>query len=191
MKQTTLFGEYYFRKHEMVAGFNFSRDGKFQFFFIYGAVDRNATGTFSVDGDVVKLKSDKEPGRDFIPQKQSRHHNGGYHIAIKAPNPYLVENVRCLYFVGDKQHEEWSDSRGEIKIPVQECEKIYLQHALYPDVASLIKDADNDNNYFELELNPSLEQVSFKGIDLHIEGDALTCLPNYFLPMEGIVFEKE
>ena len=40
MSQSTVQGEYYFRKQEMVAGFNFSADGKFQFFYSYGAVDR-------------------------------------------------------------------------------------------------------------------------------------------------------
>ncbi|MEJ7586891.1 MAG: hypothetical protein WKI04_04950 [Ferruginibacter sp.] len=39
MAQLTLEGEYFFRKQEMVAGFNFAKDGKFQFFFSYGAVN--------------------------------------------------------------------------------------------------------------------------------------------------------
>lgn len=65
MSQHKIEGEYYFRKMEMASGFNFTADGKFQFFFSYGAVDRNATGTFSVTGNTLQLKSDKEPGKDF------------------------------------------------------------------------------------------------------------------------------
>ena len=49
MSQTTIVGEYYFRKMEMASGFNFSKDGKFQFFYTYGAVDRTANGSFTVE----------------------------------------------------------------------------------------------------------------------------------------------
>jgi len=65
MSQTTLEGEYYFRKMEMASGFNFSKDGKFRFFYMYGSVDRNAAGSFTIHGDTLVLKSDKEPGDDL------------------------------------------------------------------------------------------------------------------------------
>jgi hypothetical protein len=55
MAQKTVPGEYYFSRQEMVAGFKFSPDGRFEFFYSYGAVDRNASGTFSVEGDILKL----------------------------------------------------------------------------------------------------------------------------------------
>ena len=190
MPQSPIAGEYYFRKHEMVAGFNFSKDGKFQFFFSYGAVDRNATGTFTVEGDLVKLKSDKEPGKDFIVEKQHKQPGGGYHLVAKHPNKYLVNYVVAVFFIGEEQHTQESDSSGEIHTDLPHCDKIYVQHRLFPDIMTLIKDTDNNNNHFELSLNPSLEQVSFKGIDLKIVGDTLTCLPNYFLPMEGVAFVK-
>ncbi|MBK6824783.1 MAG: hypothetical protein IPG87_18065 [Saprospiraceae bacterium] len=53
------------------------------------------------------------------------------------------------------------------------------------------KDAQNKNNYFEVELNPSLQKVSFKGIDFQIEEDFITCFPNYFMPIEHIRFFRE
>jgi hypothetical protein len=35
-------------------------------------------------------------------------------------------------------------------------------------------------------------QVSFKGIDFLITDDkTITCLPNYFMPMDGIKFVKQ
>jgi hypothetical protein len=191
MPPHSIFGEYYFRKHEMVSGFNFSKDGTFQFFFSYGAVDRQASGTFEVEGDVVKLKSDKEPGKDFIIEKQGKQAGGGYHIAVKHPNAFLLNYIVGVFFVGEEQHVEQTGSSGEIHVDLPHCDKIFVQHGLFPDILTLIKDADNDNNYFELSLSPSLDQVSFKGIDLKIEGEALTCLPNYFMPMEGIAFVKK
>ena len=66
MAQSPVTGEYEFHRQEMVAGFNFSTDWKFEFFYSYGVVDRSATGSFSISGDTLYLKSDKAGGKDFI-----------------------------------------------------------------------------------------------------------------------------
>lgn len=183
-------GEYHLTNvHEMAAGFKFTPEGRFQFFLSYGAVDRNATGTYQVEGDTIKLHSDKEPGKDFDVTTERRE-GSGYTIRVVHENAILAGNVRCLYFVHGEQYEEYTDQEGVIRINAEVCEKIYVQHALYPDIATLIKDESNVNRYFELKLKPSLEQVSFKGIDLIISESTLTCLPNYFMPMENIRFKR-
>ena len=191
MSQKIVQGEYYFRKMEMASGFNFAADGKFEFFFSYGAVDRNATGTFSVEGDTLKLKSDKEPGKDFTVTSQSKQ-SKGYMLKFNNANKYLVQNILCIFLTGGKRQEAYTDNNGEASADLAHCDTIYVQHTLFPDILTLVKDKANDNNRFELSLNPSLEQVSFKGIDFKIEDDkTLTCLPNYFLDMPDIKFVKE
>jgi len=191
MSQKTILGEYYFRKTEMASGFNFSADGKFQFFFTYGAVDRNATGTFKVEGDTLKLKSDKEAGKDFTIIKQSTEGNG-YTLIFTHPNKYLAKNILCLFMVDGKEQQAISDSDGKVHVDLAHCDTIYVQQLLYPDILTLVKDKANSNNRFTLSLNPSLEQVSFKGIDFKIVDDkTLTCLPNYFLDIPGIAFVKQ
>ena len=190
MSQTRVQGEYYFRRTEMASGFNFSADGKFQFFFTYGAVDRSARGTFSVEGDTVKLKSDKEAGKDFTITTQSKQAKG-YTLVFTHPNKYLTKNILCVFIADGKSQEAYSDDKGEVHVDLPHCDTIYVQHTLYPDIANLIKDKTNDNNRFTLSLNPSLEQVSFKGIDFKIESDKiLSCLSNYFMPMPDIKFVK-
>lgn len=191
MSQTTIQGEYYFRKMEMASGFNFSKDGKFQFFFTYGAVDRSARGTFSVEGDTLKLKSDKEAGKDFNITSQSKE-GKGYTLTFTHPNKYLVKNILCLFVADGKTQEAKTDANGQVNTDLTHCDTIYVQHLLFPDIATLVKDKTNDNNRFTLSLNPSLEQVSFKGIDFKIIDDkTLNCLPNYFLDMPDIKFVKQ
>jgi len=191
MSQTKILGEYYFRKTEMVAGFNFSADGTFRFFFSYGAVDRNASGTFEVDGNTLRLTSDKVAGRDFTITSQEKK-GRGYSIAFSHPGKYLLENIRCQFFVDGKMEEAFTDPEGKIHIDLTHCDSIYVQHLLYPDIATLVKNASNENNRFALTLNNTLEQVSFKGIDFKIENEkTISCIPNYFLPMKDIKFEKQ
>jgi hypothetical protein len=50
ISQTKIEIAYFFRKTEMVAGFNFLAAGSFQFF-SYGAVDRTVTGTFTAESN--------------------------------------------------------------------------------------------------------------------------------------------
>ena len=81
---------------------------------------------------------------------------------------------------------------GEIKVDLPNCDKIYVQHLLFPDIVTLVKDEDNPNNHFVLTLNPSLNQVSFKGIDFKILSDsAITCIPNYLMETKDIEFVKQ
>ena len=191
MSQMKVPGEYYFRKTEMVAGFNFLQDGTFRFFFSYGAVDRNASGTFQADGDTLRLTSDKVAGRDFTITSQGKK-GKGYNIVFSHPNKYLLNNIRCQFFVNGKMEEAFSDPEGKIHIDLAHCDSIYVQHLLYPDIATLVKDAGNENNSFAISLNDTLEQVSFKGIDFKIENDkTISCIPNYFLPMKDIKFVRQ
>lgn len=191
MSQKRIQGEYYFRKMEMASGFNFTADGKFEFFFSYGAVDRSAAGTFSIEGNALKLKSDKEPGKDFTVISQSKQ-SKGYKLTFKDANKHLVQNILCIFLTDGKRREAYTDDNGEASVDLANCDTIYVEHTLFPDIFTLVKDKANDNNQFELSLNPSLEQVSFKGIDFKIEDDkTLTCIPNYFLTMPDIKYIKE
>ena len=191
MQAQTVSGEYYLTGiPEMASGFNFSADGHFGFFFIYGAVDRMATGTYTVEGNTIKLQSDKIPGKDFDIVKESKK-GSGVTIRIIDENSYLASNVRCIYFVNDEQNEAYADDQGRIHIDSTNCGKVYVQHGIFPDIATLIRDENNENNYFELVLNADIQKVSFKGIDFTIVEDTITCIPNYFLPMDNIRYVKQ
>ena len=176
--------------HDMAAGFQFKPDGTFEFYYIYGASDRNATGTYTITGDTIKLKSGKEAGKDFTIAEQSKKGNK-YKVVVTEKNKYLLRHIIAVAMVGGKENVFESDENGVIEIDLKHCDKLYLQHQLFPDVLSLIKDENNSNNYFEVTLNPSLQQVSFKGIDFFIDGNELHCNTNYFMPFENITFVKE
>lgn len=190
MAQTAFQGEFYFRKQEMVAGFKFTADGTFEFFYSYGAVDRNAKGSFTIEGDILKLKSDKAPGNDFAIDKQF-HEGSGYVITCQAPNKQLLPYMQCIAFAGDKKEAYESNNEGVIHIDKDHVDKIYVKHSLFPDIPTLIKEEANANNRFVVTLLPSVQQLSFKGIDFKIvDANTISCLPNYFMPFEGIQFTK-
>lgn len=186
-----LTGEYVFNKHEMAAVFNFEPDNRFSFFYSYGAVDRIASGTFSVDGNVLKLKSSKEAGKDFRVVSQAKK-EGGYMIKVEDDNRFLMADVCCIFVIGADSFEEFTDTNGVVKVDFPHCDKIYVRHTLYPDIVTLIKDGKNDNNRFKLAINPAIFQVSFKGIDFKIEdGKTISCMHNYFMMFDDIQFVRQ
>ena len=174
---------------EMAGGFEFNQDNSFRFYYSYGAVDRFAEGTYSFVDKKIFLKSNKEAGRDFIITKQSAL-SKGFTIKVTDKNQYLAETVRCVVLNDSRQEVFFADKAGVIKIDLPKASKIYLQHQLFPDILSLVKDESNPNDYFEVELSPLLQQVSFKGIDLTLDGDTLKMPTNYFMPFENIRFVK-
>lgn len=176
--------------HDLASAFQFNDDGTFNFFYMYGAVDRFAKGTYQISNDTIKLKSEKEPGKDFTVKVQSKK-PGKFKVVVKDNNPFLVSYITAMVFSGEKMQLFESDKEGVIEIDMKSCDKIFLKHELYPDIYTEIKDPENNNNYFEVTLNESLQQVSFKGIDLFFDGNDLRCYTNYFLPFENIVFIKE
>lgn len=175
--------------HEMAGAFRFSDNGRFDFYYSYGAADRMADGSFTQEGNRIILKSSKEAGKDFTVTKQSTS-GKGFTIKIHAADPYMASTVACIVMNGETKTRYETDNRGMIHIELPVAEKIYLQHQLFPDVVTPIKDEKNSNNYFEVSLNPSLQKISFKGIDLTVDGDTLRMPPNYFMPFEHIRFVK-
>ena len=191
MGQSGVHGEYYFNKQEMVAVFNFFSGNMFEFFYSYGAVDRSATGTFSITNDTLHLFSDKAPGKDFTVKAQSEE-GKGYRIQFEDANSYLLKNIRCSFFIGKERRDEYTDDNGVIEINLPHCDSIYAFHELFPDMASLIKDEKNDNNHFVVTLNSSLGQVSFEGIAYKVDGNKLIAImPNYIFPMADVIFKKQ
>lgn len=188
--QSTLSGEYALTAmREMASAFLFGENQSFEFYYVYGAVDRHAKGSYEIHGDTVRLKSLKIPGNDFSISLQKKV-DSKCQLKFQAPNPYLVKHIKCMAFYGERREDFETDDDGIIMIPGVLPDKIFVQHQLYPDIPTLIKDVGNENNYFELTLQQSLIEVSFKGIDLFIRGEELTMLPNYFMPYENIVYRK-
>ena len=145
MAQAPVLGEYYFRRQEMVAGFNFSADGKFQFFYSYGAVDRNAIGTFLVHGDTLQLKSDKLAGKDFTIKNQSKQ-KLGFSIQFEEANKYLLKDILCICFIDGKEQKAFSDENGKVQMALEHCDSVCVQNPFYPDIMIFIKNSENDSN---------------------------------------------
>ena len=184
-------GEYRLRgNHEMVAAFKFNEDSSFEFYFIYGAVDRMSSGTYKVENGKVILKANKLPGKDFT-VKEQKNFGPGTTVKITDKNSALQQRVLCIFKKGSEQQEAYSDSKGLAHSTLTNCDTVMVMHLLFPDVPTTIKSGNDDKfNYFEVALNPSLAELSFQGFSLAIEGDTLTGSLPYIFESEKSTFTK-
>jgi hypothetical protein len=189
--QQKLDGEYrLIGVHDMASAFHFTPDGTFRYFSMYGAIDRQAEGTYTVNGNTLLLKSNKPVGQDFPLVSQSKK-GKGYTIKVIEPNAYLRKYVLAIYKENGQPIGIPADDDGVIHIDADNVDTIQLVHDLFIDEPCLLKDASNTNNTFEVKLGPTLAQASFINIEFMIDGDTITCPPNYLMPFEHVRFVKE
>jgi hypothetical protein len=175
--------------HEMVAAFEFKKDSTFKFYFIYGAVDRNSSGRYSIHDRNIILHALKEPGKDFIITRQEKRGEGTA-IKVSDKNPYLIRNVAGIFKKGAEQDQQFSDQDGYMHSNLADCDTIYVIHTLFPDVPTIIKKKEPKNNYFEISLNPSLEAVSFQDFTLSIDPEGLTGSLPWLFERDKAIFVK-
>ncbi len=179
---------------EMGAGFEFTNNGRFNFYLAYGGLDRNATGTYTIVNDTIKLKSDKVPASDY--EVDSRKHDNqypGFAIMVDDKNSFIVSYTIAVAVINGEMQSYNCNSEGLITIDTNTCEKIFLWNQLYGDLMTPIFDAAKDKankNYITVKMKPTLQQFTFAGIDLLMKENKLILPANQLLNGEDLKFEK-
>jgi hypothetical protein len=176
--------------HEMVSAFQFKKDSSFQFYYIYGAVDRSAQGHFTVHGGRLFLHSDKKPGHDFTVTLEKKS-GEGTSIQISDPNKALLGNIAVVFKKGAEQDLQYSNGEGYIHSGFNDCDSISVVHTLFPDVPTLLLKKKPGDNYFVLKLNPSLAEISFRNFTMTITDEGLTGSLPWLFERETALFIKE
>lgn len=175
-------------KMEMASAFKFNPDHTFEFYYSYGAVDRQASGTYKLEGNNIILTSDKAAGQDFHIIKESKGNKP--QIKVTVPQPWFASNVVCRFIKGDQEEYVQTDDSGVAESTYSDCDVIMVLHGLYPDEWTVIKSTENQHQRFEIGLNPSLEKVSFKGTIITIEDDILAVKSEFLFGERDAKFEK-
>ncbi|MEO8446136.1 MAG: hypothetical protein ABI528_01505 [bacterium] len=190
---TDVSGEYHLRGiPEMASGFKLNPDKTFEFFYIYGAADRDAHGTYETDGNKIILKGSKIAGNDFeiLLKKIS---GSGITVSITDENKILMKNVVCIFVNGNDTLDAITNSEGIANIDMPGCKEIRLIHPYFPDEPTIIDLSGSDDNYFELSLKPSLQEVVFDNFILNIDdkdSKAFYCNHLYLFGQDDARFVK-
>lgn len=128
-------GEYLLQNvREMASGFLLEPGQRFQFFFSYGALDRQSFGTWEQKGDVVIFNSRKWSGADFTLVKSGpATEEEGIIVELDPPNPMLAAYLHLS--LNDGAPESWIQFRqqGYLHLPPQEFNSLSIQFEFCPE----------------------------------------------------------
>lgn len=168
--QTIQSGEYYLEGvMEVGSGFRLNPDKTFEFFFSYGAMDREAKGTWEQKGDSLILNNARKPSRDFVLVASKQTKDKHITIQIKDPNQQILRYVECQIKTDKGTQEGRSDEKGRITFDPAVVQAISLIHVLWSDRLSVFEVAQPSDTYFEFTIDPHIVDVEFNNLVLRIE----------------------
>jgi len=174
-----LTGEYYLRGvMETGSGFKLEADSTFQFFFSYGALDREGRGTWALRNDHIVFNSAPRPGNDFALASSKQTKDDSIIIKIIDSSGFFLSHVYCMLHPiaigsGEKKVEAVSNKEGVIRFPKQDIDSLTLIFEFCPERSSIFTINDPAHNYFEFRFEPWMMEVFFTNYSLHINGNDL------------------
>ena len=169
-----LTGEYYLRGvMETASGFKLEADSTFQFFFSYGALDRDGKGKWSIKNDHIVFNSAARPGNDFALVSSKQTNGDSITIKIIDSSGFFLSHVYCMIQSGKKKAEAISNQQGIISFPEQAIDSLSLVFEFCAERSSVFSIKDPSHNYFEFRFEPWVMEVFFKDYSLHINGNDL------------------
>ena len=170
----TIVGEYYLRGvMEMASGIKLNPDSSFEFFFSYGALDRNGAGKWSLKDSSVILDSPIPASQDFALVSNKTVNNDQLTIKILEQNPSFLAGVYALIKSNDKEFEAESNSNGEISFPKVRVDSITLRFEFCPEKKSVFTFTKKDDDYFEFRFEPTIMDINFENVALRLTTDGL------------------
>ena len=168
--QTTVAGEYYLRGvTEVGSGFLLKPDSTFQFFFSYGALDREGSGTWKLKEKEIIFNSRKRPDHDFAMINSKRTADDFITVRITDSNSLLLRYVYSKIDFADASMEEMTNNEGKIQFPKKQIKRLSLIFQFCPEKISVFT-LDNNHNYFEFRFEPWLAEYFFSDFHLRIDG---------------------
>lgn len=171
--QSAIAGEYYLRGvTEVGSGFLFKPDSTFQFFFSYGALDREGSGKWTVKGKQVILNSKPRPLHDFALISNKAVNEDFITIKIADNNELLIRYVYAKIISNGEVLEGMTNDKGEIKFPKKKIDSLSLVFQFCPEKISLFQ-PDKNLNYFEFRFEPWIVEYFFSDYELSLDEQGL------------------
>ncbi|HUR66727.1 MAG TPA: hypothetical protein VMZ03_10295 [Chitinophagaceae bacterium] len=171
---TNIAGEYMLQgMREMASGFLLNPDHTFQFFFIYGALDRFAKGEWKQEGDTIHFSTRSWPGTDFTLVRTEEGEKDLITVGFEKSNPML--SVYMYASLGNGAENTWErfDQHGYIKLPLRNFDSISLCFEFSPERFSVLQVKPNGHHKFIVRPEQTLFEVFLKDFSLRINDDGL------------------
>lgn len=175
MNTEALAGEYYLEGvREMASGFLLKEDNSFQFFFSYGALDRQGKGTWQLKEDKIVFNSEPWPGYDFSLVSSNKEEEDYLQIHLETGNPVLAIYMYCSLQNGVAESWIPFNQRGDIERQSPTPDNLSLTCEFVPERQTNISIPDKIHNRFNLRLESWIFEYFFSNFELKVADQCLT-----------------
>jgi hypothetical protein len=169
-KMSTVIGDYNLTGvMEMVSILRLNADSTFQFYFAYGASDREGSGTWILQDSTVILNSKSRPPKDFRFIESSIKNENVFSIGFPGVNPAYFPFLECQLKTTDNLLELKPGSDGMITAPPGDYTAIGFLFVLCGDRPSWFTDLKKGHNSYAFAIEPWICEVFFNNIRLTIK----------------------
>ncbi|MFN0276265.1 MAG: hypothetical protein ACKVPJ_10990 [Chitinophagales bacterium] len=188
----SLIGEYNLKGvMETGCGIVLHENNTFDFYFIYGALDRHGYGSWEkISVDEIELNTRYSDASPFTITKEERRDLPGLIIHFPNYNPILRQETKVEIFSSGNQHESVPDASGSCSFEIASLEKILVTCMFYFDNPATLFPGNPTNNYFEILPNHNLPLTHFQNVRFRVSGNALTGRLHLLDPNRDFEFEK-
>lgn len=174
MSSPLVAGEYYLQgMQEMASGFLLKTDNSFQFFFIYGALDRHGAGTWRQENDRVILNSGAHPANGYSLVSSAKKDHEPVMVKLEGNNSMVLRHTYVSLENGVEGSWKEMNEIGEARFPGMQPSAVSLLLELCPEKIATIP-VNKDHNEFVFRIEPSILEVFFDNFFLSIEKNALS-----------------
>ncbi len=156
---------------EVGSGFKLNEDSTFEFYYLYGALDRYGSGKWSINNDRVIFNSAPYPGNDFRISDSSLIKGNFTTIKIEDENPSFYSFVYCSSKLNHADTLLNADADGVITVPGK-VDTIKLLFELTAERISVFPINRSKYNSYTFKFQPWISEVFFKSFSLNrVSGD--------------------
>ncbi|NOT52185.1 MAG: hypothetical protein HOP10_13005 [Chitinophagaceae bacterium] len=173
--QSLIAGEYYLEgQREMASGFLLKPDKSFHFFFIYGALDRHGSGTWSEKNGHIILNSASKPADGYRLVRSTKKHQNVIVVKLEGNDPMAQRHTFVSLDNGKEGSWKEMNQQGEAEFPLQEADTISLLLEFCPEKITTIPVVPEDHNEFTFRIEPAILEVFFDNFLLDVAANELS-----------------
>lgn len=185
-------GEYQLQGiHEMACGIVLYENFNFDFYLIYGALDRHGYGTWQKISDTeIELNTDYKNVSPFTIFKEEKKNTDDVTLSFPDYNKILMQETKVEVFTDDKKYEEVLNTEGVCSFAVKSVDKIIITCMFYFDNPAILFPSAKENNSFVIQPNHNLPLVHFQNMKMKTEQDTLKGVLHVLDPNKEFTFQK-
>jgi hypothetical protein len=151
---------------ETASGMRLNEDSTFDFYFSYGAIDREGHGKWQMKNNKIILNSEPRPALDFKLLASKKQPGNQVTFSITSGNTMVLQYVQFLVNPGGNEEVLKTDSKGFAVTQIKPIQKLGILFELCADRPSFFDSLNNEHNFFQFGFEPWICEVFFNEMEL-------------------------